>query len=596
MRPAQSCIETKERSLLVRCEVTHGGGSNRYTRLLRTFSLVIIAGCAVGAERPESLVTRHAYNKVPFTFEENLGQTDARVKFLARASGYTLFVTADEAVFAGRDGSVERMKLIGASRKLKFEPLDQQPGVSNYFIGNDPSKWRTNVPNYGRVALRGVYPGIDLIFYSKDRQLEYDWIIAPGADPRRIRVQWEGPNHLTKNASGDLLLTAALVQKRPVILQEGKRIEGGYTVRGRQVTFELSRYDAAKPLLIDPVFIYSTYLGGSSSDGSGGIAVDSAGNAYVTGTTSSVDFPTSNPLQGNGFVAPFNYDAFVSKFNSTGSALIYSTYLGGSGNDSGSGIALDGAGNAYVTGTTGSHDFPTNNALQATNRDSDSGFVTKINATGSALVYSTYLGGSADLSGGVDSGTAIAVDGAGNAYVTGVTGSSDFPTSHALQAHTSALYTAFVSKINPAGSAFVYSTYLGGSGADSANRIAVDGAGNAYVTGHTYSRDFPTSNALQPSNPTTPQGTIDIRTGFVSKINATGSAFVYSTYLGGSGDDTAFGIAADNGGNTYVTGTTSSNDFPAVNALQATKHGPSQSNNAFVTKINPTGSAYVYST
>jgi hypothetical protein len=312
---------------------------------------LLVVGYVVGLP----LAGGDSYGKLPLSFEPNQGQTDARVKFLARASGYTLFVTADEAVFAGRDGSVERMKLLGANPKPRFEPLDKQPGISNYFIGNDPSKWWTNIPNYGRVALRGVYPGIDLIFYGNERQLEYDWVVAPGADPKLIHVKWEGPSRVTKNASGDLVLSAALgqalVQHKPVILQEGKQIEGGYVVRGREVAFELARYDAAKPLVIDPVLVYSTYLGGSGDDTGYVIAVDGSGNAYVTGPTTSTNFPTANPLQarfGGGFS-----DAFVTKINAAGSAKVYSTYLGG--------------------------------------------------AAGSALVYSTYLGGS-----GSDVGRGIA--------------------------------------------------------------------------------------------------------------------------------------------------------------------------------------------
>jgi hypothetical protein len=222
------------------------------------------------------LAAGDSYGKLPLSFEPNQGQTDARVKFLARASGYTLFVTAEEAVFAGRDGSVERMKLIGAKRNMRMEPLDEQPGISNYFIGNDPSKWRTSIPNYGRVALRGVCPGIDLVFYGNERQLEYDWVAAPGADPKLIHVRWEGPSQVTKNASGDLVLSASLIQRKPVILQEGKRIEGGYVVRGRDVAFELAKYDTAKPLVIDPVLVYSTYLSGNRTDVGNGIAVDSS--------------------------------------------------------------------------------------------------------------------------------------------------------------------------------------------------------------------------------------------------------------------------------------------------------------------------------
>jgi hypothetical protein len=540
---------------------------------------LLVVGCAVSLP----LAAGNGYGKLPLSFEPNQGQTDARVKFLARASGYTLFVTTDEAVFAGRDGSVERMKLLGANPKLRFEPLDKQPGISNYFIGNDPSKWRTNIANYGKVALRDVYPGIDLIFYGNERQLEYDWIVAPGADPKQIREKWDGPSQVTKNASGDLVLSASLVQNRPVILQEGKRIEGGYVVRGREVAFDLAKYDVAKPLVIDPVLVYSTYLGGSGLDYGNGIAVDGTGNAYVTGWTFSTNFPTANPLQGSNASGGYGFDAFVTKINAAGSALVYSTYLGGSGSDVGISIGVDGSGNAYLTGGTSSTNFPAVNPLQASLGGVQNAFVTKINAAGSALVYSTYLGGSGD-----DLGYGIAVDGAGNAYVTGVTNSTDFPTTNPMQASNGGgAFDAFVTKINAAGSAYVYSTYLGGSGDDIGNGIAVDGAGNAYITGYTTSTNFPTINPLQPSYGG------GIADAFVTKINAAGSALVHSTYLGGSGLDSGRGIAVDGSGNAYVTGSTGSTNFPILNALQASYGG---GQDAFVTKINAAGSAYGYST
>jgi Beta-propeller repeat len=533
----------------------------------------------------------NTYGKLPLSFEPNQGQTDARVKFLARASGYTLFVTADEAVFARRDGSVERMKLLGANHKLLFEPLDKQPGISNYFIGNDPSKWRTNIDNYGKVALRDVYPGIDLIFYGNERQLEYDWVVAPGGDPKLIHAKWEGPSQVTKNADGDLVLSASLgvsmIQRKPVILQDGKRIEGGYVVRGREVAFELAKYDVAKPLVIDPVLVYSTYLGGSGSDEGKGIAVDASGNAYVTGSTQSTDFPTTSPLQaGKGGVPRFiTSNAFVTKINAAGSAKLYSTYLGGSRSDQGNGIAVDGSGNAYVTGSSLGN-FPTTSPLQASFGGGYDAFVTKINAAGSALVYSTYLGGS-----GIDIGYGIAVDGVGNVYVTGHTTSTNFPTTNPLQGSfgggSSFGQDAFVTKINAAGSAYAYSTYLGGSGDDIGRGIAVDGSGNAYVTGQTNSTNFPTTNPLQASH----GGSFG--DAFVTKINAAGSAYVYSTYLGGNGNDVGTGIAVDGSANAYVTGFTQSTNFPTANPLQASNGGGID---AFVTKINAAGSAYVYST
>jgi hypothetical protein len=317
--------------------------------------------------------------------------------------------------------------------------------------------------------------------------------------------------------------------------------------------------------------VYSTYLGGSGEDAGTGIAVDSSGNAYVTGYTRSTNFPTANALYatyGGG-----NADAFVAKLNAAGSALVYSTYLGGSGEESSGGIAVDSSGNAYVTGSTPSTNFPTANALYATNGGADA-FVAKLNATGSALVYCTYLGGS-----GLDVGPDISVDSSGNAYVTGFTNSTDFPTANALYAsYGGGNLDAFVAKLNAAGSALVYSTYLGGSGEDLGHGIAVDSSGNAYVTGYTLSTNFPTANALYA----TQGGGND---GFIAKLNAAGSALVYSTYLGGSGDDAGYGIAVDSSGNAYVTGLTNSANFPIANALYATYGGGSF--DAFVAKIVP---------
>jgi len=519
-------------------------------------------------------------------FELNQGQTNETVKVIARTAEYTLFITAEEAVFAGRDGSVERMKLLGANRKTHVEPLEKQLGITNYFIGNDPSKWRTNVPHYGRVELREVYPGIDLIFYSNERQIEYDWVLAPGADPRQIRTKWEGADRISKNAAGDLVLTAALRQVRPVILQDGKPVAGGYVVRGNEVGFEIAAYDRTKPLLIDPMFIYSTYLGGSGNDSGVGIAADSTGNAYVTGVTFSTDFPTGHPLQ----TPPSSATVFVTKINSSGSALVYSTFLGGSGDDFSTGIAVDNAGNAYVTGYTNSANFPSSNPLQASIGGSagNDAFVTKLDPSGSSLIYSTFLGGTGD-----DFGGGIAVDSSGYAYVTGYTYSINFPTKNPLQTAPLPLLRqkAFVAKITPAGSALVYSTYLGGDGLDEGHSIAVDSGGNAYVTGLTSSTNFPMSNPLQAT-----YAGGSSTNGFVTKINMAGSALVYSTYLGGNNQDGGYGIAVDSAGNAYVTGFVHSTNFPTSNPLQPTQGSHGVYPNAFVAKFNASGSALVYST
>ena len=549
------------------------------------------------------------YGKLPLSFEANNGQVDDAVKFLARGSGYTLFLTSTEAVLSLRHGKakdpmakpgrepkesrpvgndVVRLKLIGANSKPKMAGLDELPGKSNYFIGKDPAKWRKDVSNYSKVKIEDVYPGIDLVYYGNQRQLEYDWIVDPGTDPGVIKFAVEGKADLKVNARGDLILDKGgdLRLNRPFIYQQraGLRTEvaGRYILHGkREVGFQLEKYDASLPLVVDPVLTYSTYLGGAGSDYGQAIAVDSSGNAYVTGYTTSTNFPTANALQASNVNEYI--DAFVTKLNASGSALLYSTYLGGSSYDTGWGIAVDSSGNAYMTGETYSSDFPTAYALQASyGGGSYDGFVTKLNASGNALIYSTYLGGSND-----DRGFGIAVDSIGNAYVTGETYSSDFPTANPFQASYGGLRDSFVTKLNASGTALVYASYLGGANADYGYRIAVDSIGNAYVTGETYSSDFPTANPFQASNA---NEYVDV---FVTKLNASGSALIYSTYLGGSDYDTGCGITVDSSSNAYVTGYTFSTDFPTANPFQANKGG---NWDVFVTKLNASGNALVYST
>jgi hypothetical protein len=569
------------------------------------------------------------YGKLPLAFEANKGQTDGQVKFLSLTGGYTLFLTGDEAVLAlsgtninkakmtdaahsfrpgmaaTKAGATLRMKLRNANPAAKVTGMDELAGTSNYFIGKNPAKWRTNVPTYAKVKFEGIYSGIDLVYYGNQRQLEYDFIVAPGADPRRIQFDVRGAKRIRQDAQGDLVLRLAEGEIRwhkPVVYQEkdGSKqlIAARYAITERnRVGFELAKYDASRPIYIDPL-IYSTYLGGSSSDGGSGIAIDSAGNVYVTGTTTSTNFPTMNPLQPTcgGGCASNEGDAFVSKLNVSGSALVYSTYLGGSSTDYGNGIAVDSAGNAYVVGTTQSTDFPTTSGAFQTTCGGNAcaegwadAFVTKLNVSGSALVYSTYLGGSS-----TDYGNGIAVDSAGNAYLVGTTTSNDFPTMNPLQPTYGGGGNgdAFVTKLNPAGSALVYSTYLGGSDSDDGYGIALDGAGDAYVTGTSASTNFPTMNPLQASN----AGGYDA---FVAKLNSTGSALVYSTYLGGSGDDVSDSIVVDSSGNAYIAGVTTSNDFPTTpGAFQTICSGNNCGtwSDAFVAKLNPSGSAPVYST
>jgi hypothetical protein len=484
------------------------------------------------------------------------------------------------------------------------------------------------VPSYAQVKYEGVYPGVDLVYYGNQRQIEYDFVVAPGADPNQIKLSFAGADGMRLDAaSGDLVVKVGNDEVRfrkpavyqpvvtavssprsnPVAAATGLDARHSFPRSGitrhssfvlasnNEVAFRVAGYDPERALVIDPVLSYSTYLGGSGADYGYGIAVDSAGNAYVTGQTTSTDFPTANPIQGTCDNCAYETggDAFVAKLNPTGSALVYSTYLGGSRHDTGQSIAVDAAGNAYVTGWTMSSDFPTFNPLQLSNEGGNGdAFVAKLNAYGSALMYSTYLGGS-----GYDAGSGIAVDGAGNAYVTGYTESSDFPTANPLQYCDncgSGNGDAFVAKLNAAGSALMYSTYLGGSERDEADGIAVDAAGSAYVTGTTDSTEFPTANPLQ-ANCDYCRSTS--RDAFVAKLNAAGSALMYSTYLGGSGDDSGDAIAVDAAGNAYVTGTTDSTDFPTAKALQPILGGVLGGvYDAFVAKLNPAGIALVYST
>ncbi len=496
--------------------------------------------------------------------------------------------------------------LIGANLSPRVTGLEALTGKVNYFLGNDPKKWRTNIPTYAKVKYHDVYPGIDLIYYGNRQQLEYDFIVAPGADPNAIIFEFGKVAANLKrrpapqvNDQGDLVLPTAGGQirlNRPLAYQEvngvQREISASYIFKGeRRVGFQVAKYDGSRPLIIDPVLTYSTYLGVAGLDEGEAIAVDTAGNAYVTGVAGSTNFPTTpgafqTTLGGFGGVFGFG-DAFVTKLNPTGSALVYSTYIGGGGDDVSTGIAVDAAGNAYLTGLTNSRvTFPTTpGAFQTTfGGGSFDAFVTKLNPTGSGLVYSTYLGGLAQ-----DDASRIAVDAAGSAYVTGETNSINFPTTPAVfQSSLGGDFDAFVTKLNPAGSGLAYSTFLGGGATDSGIDIAVDASGNAYVIGNSSSTDFPTTaGAFRTSFGGT-------RDAFVAKVNSTASALLYSTYLGGHGDDRGRGIAVDSAGNAYVTGLTNSGNFPfSPSAFQTAFNGVFD---AFVAKVNPSGSGLVYST
>jgi uncharacterized protein (TIGR03437 family) len=527
------------------------------------------------------------WSNISLSFEPNRGQAPADVRYVARDDSYTLYLSGGETLLRGRSGRPLRTRLGGADLSARIAGECPQESISNYFTGNDPRKWQTSVPNYERVRYRGAYPGIDLVYYGKDGHLEYDWIVAAGADPGRIRMIFESADRVHIDKEGDLVIRSGESEyrhKRPMIYQEigGRRVAvgGGWMLHGKEGSFQVGRYDRGKELVIDPPLIYATYNGGNGLDYAYAVAVDSIGNTYVTGGTGSANFPITNGLQNTLKGAE---DVFVTKYNPNGSAKLYSTYLGGGGPDEGRGIAVDVQGNAYITGSAGSIDFPVKNAIQGTQGGSGDAFLAKLNATGSALIYSTYLGGN-----GIDAGAAVAVDAVGSAYIVGSTFSTNFPVKNAFQAARGAQEDAFIAKVNAAGNALVYSTYLGGNNVDEGNAIAIDAAGSAYVTGYTASTDFPVQSPLRRSN----GGAVDA---FVTKINPAGSALVYSTYLGGDGTDYGTGIAVDSSGNAYVTGSVTSDDFPLANAIDGTL-GSHAVGDVFVTKINPAGSALVYST
>jgi uncharacterized repeat protein (TIGR01451 family) len=584
--------------------------------------------------------------KLPLSFVPNAGQTKSAVHFEVHDMGGTIFFTSGETVLAlpattQTPSSVVRLHFEGANPAPAVVGVNRLPGIVNYFIGDDPALWRTNVPTYAGIVYRQLYPGIDLSYEGTNGQLKSTYTVAPAADPSLIRWRHNGATSVrVDETTGNLLVALAgstLIEQAPIAWQEidGQRVSvtARYVLANDgAVGFALGGYDAAKPLIVDPTLSYSTYLGGSDFDQAGsvaldgegniyvvgttfdgwngdvfvtkinaagsalvystylsgndddegnGIAVDGDGYAYVTGATDSTNFPTQNPLQDRGGME----DAFVAKLNADGSALVYSSYLGGSGLEDGGSIAVDGDGNAYVTGTAFSGGW-----LAGTYNGNCEAFVVKVNASGSALVYGTYLGGSSD-----DFGVGIAVSGS-NAYVLGQTFSGNFPTASPLQASYGGFGDAFVAKLNDSGSALLYSTYLGGSGKDYSYGIAVSD-GNAYVTGQTESADFPTTLGAFDTTCGT-DGECNNNTGFysygdafVAKLNDSGSALLYSTYLGGSGVDKGYSIAVDAGGGIYVTGDTDSADFPAYGSLQFYAGG----SDAFVTKLKADG-ALAYST
>jgi hypothetical protein len=579
----------------------------------KMFPLAILICLQVSLYSQKSLNNPAAgLNGLPISFEENNGQIDSDVRFLAHAGKSAIYFTPSEAVLAlySRDSqkkpavSALRMQWIGANAHPEMVAEHPLPGRMNYLIGSDPAYWHTDLPTYEKVRYRDLFPGVDAVFFGKDGEIEYDLVLSPGADPEKISFGLEGVQSMRLASNGDLVLRLAngeVRQRRPMVYQEndGARrwLSAHYVIhRNKTIGYEVAGVNRKLPLVIDPTLSYSTYIGSDTPDSVNSVAVDQFGQAYITGNTV-FGFPTKNPAQGN----QLGTDAFVTKLSANGGSLIYSTILGGSSSDTGNAIAIDRFGSAYVAGETSSTDFPTTpGAFQSPQSDADNGFVTKLSPSGSSFVYSLLLGG-----GDLDTILSIALDTEHRVYVTGFTCSLNFPVKNAFQPVTNSQNCAdgggdtFVTRINTAGTALDYSTYLDGTFGSIGRGIAVDSTFHAYVTGSTESSDFPTTpGAFQrtltaktiPSFPHDIQG----HNAYVTKFSADGRSLVYSTFLGGTVSDDATAIALDNSGRACVTGSTQSKDFPVTSgAFQKTLHGTVD---AFVTKFQISGGGLFYST
>jgi Tol biopolymer transport system component len=615
-----------------------------------------------------------SFIKLPLSFEPNQGQFGEEVGFLARGAGYNLFLSSGGTVVLRLQNNAKsnsfdkkaidhasaaifdtlQLKLDGANSDAPATALAELPGKSNYFIGNDPKKWHTDIPGFAKVKYESVYPGIDVVYYGNQREIEYDFIVAPRTNPDVIKIDIQGARDIKINSDGELVLKTKggeLRQPKPLIYQdiEGVRrtIPGGYARKGkRHIGFEIGNYDRTKTLIIDPVLSYFSYLGGTGADSGSSIAVDASGNAYIVGQTNSANFPTTSGAydQSGSLNSLGNPDIFVAKFNTSVSgaaSLVYSTYIGGTATDFGTDIAVDSTGNAYIVGHTDSDGralpspnppakaFPTtSDAFQPTIATNGGfatidSFIVKLNSSGSGLLYSSFLGGSSS-----DEGQAIALDANQNVYVAGTTLSSDFPgTSGSYQpARQGSSLDVFVSKIDVSQgtNALLQSTYLGGGGLERPFGLALDFSG-VYLTGVTTSGEIYPPNAMfpngqpnpsaQPGFPTTPgafdssRAAGDINDAFAAKLNVNLTTLVYGTYLGGDQKpandpnhdsfDEGQSIAVDGSGNAYITGITYANNFPTTPNAYQTVYGGGNPNgytgDVFFTKLNPTGTSLLYS-
>lgn len=561
--------------------------------MLRLFCSLAVLLCAwpLSAAGLRLSAASQMLDRLPLRFERNAGQVDARVRYYSRTPGYTLFLADREAVVLLPEGGALHMSLAGASRRQRVEPEEALPSRSAYFTGNDPSRWRRPVEHYGRVRYREVYRGIDLIYYGTGRQLEYDFVVAPGADLGAIRVKFSG--EVSLNQEGDLVLKAGgaeLRQPKPQVYQQagGRRVavEGRYQLRGDgEIGFAVGPYDRGQTLIIDPVLVYSSFVGGGLVDEAGALAVDRAGNLWVAGITTSVNFPTAGePLKS---AAAGSQDVFLAKIDPSkagADSLVYATYFGGSGSETVRDITVDVLGNVYLTGFTDSTDFPlAGSGPQTENGGGQDIFVSKFETAGKTtpeLVFSTYLGGNS-----FDIANAIAVDSSFRIYIAGYSASEKYPTAGSPpQTSGQAGWDAVISVLDPskgASEALVFSTYYGGSSTDIATGIAVDGAGKIYVTGYTFSTNFPLSD--KPYQSESNHG----GDAFLVKLDPSKQGFdtiAYATYLGGSGYDVANRILLEPGGAIWLAGLTLSKDLPmAGDAPQTANAGEAD---AFVARMD----------
>jgi hypothetical protein len=584
-------------------------------------------------------------------FESNVGQAPPDIDFVGRGPGYTALLSGERFRFSVRTSGGRRvpveMRLAGSRSGARAETLQRLPGRVNYLNGASPADWTRAVPRFRTVRYGAVYPGVDLIFTGRSGELEYDFVVAPGADPARIRLAFRHGDVAIHDGSLTLHVNGKLIRHLPPVayqLIEGERraVEARYVVRGRHIGFSVGAYDRSLPLVIDPVISFSTYLGGSESEGIGEIAVDADGNVYVAGDTTSTDLPVRNAFQSQ-LKAP--WDVFVAKISTDGS-LIYLSYLGGNNWDHVRAMEVDHTGAVYLGGHTRSADFPTANAFQGSLQPiAEDGWVAKLSPTGAALVYSTFLGAPEG-----DAVHGLAVDGGGRAYVTGFTSTSLFPTKNPImtvgdsflarlapdgrsleystylprrvwsrdlaidsigaayvagttdqglppaggaQPESGGDLDAFALKVAPEGDRILYATYVGGSSGESGLAVDVDEEGSAYITGSTSSKDFPIANPAR----ITPRKNQEA---FLTKISPDGAAFEYSTYLGGGGDDVGFDVAVDSQGNAHVAGQSDSLDLPVANALDGELGGAEcvtgPCPDGFVAKLDAGGSRLAYST